>query len=315
DYEDIYIVRTDSDGDSLWTSTIGGYYSDEGWDVKQTEDKGFIITGTTVESGDDKVLLLKTDSLGDSLWAKDFGAGRGYSLDFTYDGGYIIVGYREVSGYDDIYLIKTDSSGDLMWSGTFGGAQNDRGYSVQQTADSGYVIAGQTNSSGAGNDDCYIVKVAKDGDFLWSKTVGGDLNDNGWSVKTTNDGYIIAGTAYSFGGGSDADVYLVKLSPQSGIEGKRRTEALKISCVAPNPSANTIILEYKLPEKTNVEITVYNMLGQEIEELYSGNGPAGVHTIKWDCKKDTGKKLPSGIYFVEIKAGMDKAVEKLMLLR
>ncbi len=154
-------------------------------------------------------------------WDQIFGGSGddyGRSVVQTSDGGYIVIGYSGSSGAgDDVYLIKTDSSGTEAWSKTYGGANNDYGRSVAQTSDEGYILTGYTSSSGAGNEDVYLVKTDSNGVESWSKTFGGADNDRGYSVAQTSDGgYIIAGETWSFGAGA-MDVYLVK-TDSNGIE-------------------------------------------------------------------------------------------------
>src|SRR5207247_781050 len=62
-WDDVYLVRTDANGDSLWTKTYGGVNGDVAWSVQQTTDGGFIITGGTSSfgSGGYDVYLIKTD--------------------------------------------------------------------------------------------------------------------------------------------------------------------------------------------------------------------------------------------------------------
>ena len=63
---DVYLVRADSAGDTLWTRTFGGKYPDTGYTVSQCSDGGFIITGETWSFGAGKsdLILIKTDKYG-----------------------------------------------------------------------------------------------------------------------------------------------------------------------------------------------------------------------------------------------------------
>jgi hypothetical protein len=212
---DVYLVKTDSSGDNLWTRTYGGSVSDYGECVRQTSDGGYIVAGYTKSFGAGKtdVYLVKTDSSGDTLWTRTYGGSywdRGYSVQQTSDGGYIIAAetWSFGAGAYDVYLLKTDSFGDTLWTRTYGGSRDEHGSSVQQTSDGGYIIAGETWSFGAGGDDVWLVKTDSSGDTLWTRTYGGSRDDRGRSVQQTADGgYIIAGCSTRFG---EWDVYLVK---------------------------------------------------------------------------------------------------------
>lgn len=214
---DIYLIKTDASGDTVWTRTFGGMSHDEGWWVQQTADKGYIITGLTDSygAGSYDVYLVKTDPEGDTLWTRSYGGASydcGYSVRQTTDGGYIIAGLTESFGAGDydVYLIKTDENGDTMWTRTYGGTSEDYGRSVQPTVDGGYVVAGRTESFGAGNGDVYLIRTNANGDTLWIRTMGGTNPDEGYSVQQTADsGFIIVGYTESFGAGG-CDVYLIK---------------------------------------------------------------------------------------------------------
>ncbi|MBA7603651.1 hypothetical protein ES703_10766 [subsurface metagenome] len=215
---DVYLIKTDVNGDTVWTKTYGGSNSDVGWSVQQTSDGGYIIIGETesLGAGQKDVYFIKTDSHGNTIWTRTYGGedgDSGHSIQQTSDEGYIIVGstYSYGSGPIDVYLIKTDENGDTLWTKTYGGDNSDVGYSVQQTSNGGYIIAGVTESFGEGGLDVYIIKTDAGGDTLWTKTCGGADWDFGFSVQLTSEcGYIVVGKTVSFGAGS-FDVYVIKI--------------------------------------------------------------------------------------------------------
>jgi len=224
DSDNVYLIKTDTSGDTLWTRTYGGTSDDVGNSVQQTADGGFIVAGYTFSFGVgtpvySNVYLIKTNGQGDTVWTRTYGGTSnddGRSVQQTTDGGYIVAGYTTSfgAGNDDVYLIKTNAQGDTLWTRTYGGTSNDDGGSVQQTSDSGYIIAGYTTSFGTGNDDVYLIKTNASGDTVWTRTYGGSNKDVGYSVRQTTDGgYIIAGYTRSFGAGN-GDVYLIKVNGQ-----------------------------------------------------------------------------------------------------
>lgn len=215
----IYLVKTDSIGDTLWTKAIGGATTIE-WAtmIRQTTDGGYIITGVSPASfspGTNNIILVKTDGSGNLVWSKIYGGlapDRGYAVEQTSDNGYIITGRTESFGAGDYdaFLLKTDSNGDTLWTKTYGGTDLDEGSSVHQTADGGFIVSGTTRSFGVGLGDVYLFKTDNAGNLSWSKTYGNSLDDYGYSVvQTADDGYAITGGAYS-GISANRDVYLIR---------------------------------------------------------------------------------------------------------
>jgi len=112
---DIYLIKTDSIGDTFWTKTYGQVNADIGNQVKQTSDNGFIIIGSTNKTAHGFALLIKINSIGDTLWAKRFRIteGGGESVQQTADGGFVFTGHswNYVTAHTDIYLVKTNANG------------------------------------------------------------------------------------------------------------------------------------------------------------------------------------------------------------
>jgi hypothetical protein len=219
DWYDIWLIKTDVNGNEEWNQTLGGINDDMCFDVQQTSDGGFIITGSTAVNPfeDYDVLLIKTDNDGNEEWSKTFGGldfDEGWGVDQTLDGGYIITGLTESygSGSGDVWLIKTDANGEEEWSRTFGGTDYDWGLSGHQTTDNGFIITGLTESYGSGEGDLWLLKTNVNGNLDWSMTFGGGDFDIGSFVRETSDeGYIITGGTVSFGLDGQ-DLWLIKIS-------------------------------------------------------------------------------------------------------
>lgn len=215
--EDMFLVKTDSDGNESWKKAFGGNRDEYAYSGQQTSDGGYILAGytTTYDVGFFDMFLVKTDSSGNQIWQKSFGGKYWEVANYgqqTSDGGYILVGKTETYGAGDLdfYLVKTDASGNKTWQKTFGGADEDIADSGQQTSDGGYILAGHTYSYGAGYKDIFLVKTDTSGNKTWEKVFGGSKSEIAHAVKQTSDGgYILAGETYSYGAGGK-DMILIK---------------------------------------------------------------------------------------------------------
>ncbi len=243
--EDVYLIKTNIGGDTLWTKTFGDLGEDFGQAVQQTNDGGYIIGGKYEKPGMDfDACLIKTDGAGNLLWNKLFGGtptvDLASSVQLTSDGGYIIAGGANsftINHTADVYLIKTNDTGDTLWTKTYGGSSYDRGQSVQQTTDGGYIITGLSLSCSACNPDVYLIRTNATGDTLWTKTFGSANEDYGISVKQTTDGgFIIAGYTLSFGTGI-YDVYLIK----TDANGNSGCNEINMTTVVTNPPTQITI--------------------------------------------------------------------------
>ncbi|MBI4723277.1 MAG: T9SS type A sorting domain-containing protein [Candidatus Stahlbacteria bacterium] len=244
DTTDVYLVRTKSNGDTLWTrlySTRNRY--EYIYSVQECSDGGFIMSGNMGDHNGNSfyipnLYLIRTNSSGNILWERTYGGTwweNGYSVQECLGGGFIVTGYIFSSSTNsyDVWLLRVNANGNEMWNRTYGGNGWEAGHSVAQCSDGGFIVTGVTGSFGAGRYDIYLIRTNTNGDTswtrtygtseddegysaaqcsddsLWTKMYGGGGDDVGYSVKECTDGkFIITGDTRSFGAGW-SDVYLI----------------------------------------------------------------------------------------------------------
>jgi len=214
---DVWVIKTDNNGNEIWNYTYGGNKRDRGYSIQQTEDEGYIIVGYTESFGNGfyDLWLIKTNKNGLEEWNYTFG---GIDYDFglavitTEDNNYIVTGYQ--SSFNavncDLWIIKIGLDGSKIWDKSYGGKFCESGFNIIEI-ENGYIIAGYTDSFGNGDYDAWIIRTDKSGNLIWEKTYGGASEDVTRSIQQTSDGeFILAGWTESFGSGRK-DVWLFKI--------------------------------------------------------------------------------------------------------
>ena len=221
-FGDLLLIKTDANGDTLWTHTIGGSSLDQGNSVIQTSDGGYIIAGATMSygAGANDAWLVKTDAKGLVTWSKTYGTINNdvaYGVVQTSDGGYVFSGMEKQSGLNgNAHLVKVDASGNVLWSKTFGSyLRKNFAYTLLQTSDHGFLIGGWENLNLGINDDFCLIKTDSNGTLQWYKSYGDVGHDQNFSVhQTTDGGFVIAGYTFS---ASVIDVNVVKVDGSGNL--------------------------------------------------------------------------------------------------
>jgi len=317
---DLWLIKTDSLGNTLWTRVYGADGPDCGCCVRQTSDGGYIISGYSESL--QSLWLLKTNEAGDTVWTQSSSGwvlGRGYCVQQTSDEGYILTGSIApfYDGKNHLFLLKTDSTGDTLWSridiGWLSPAGGGVGRCIQQTPDDGYIITGYTSEWYDEIDDLWLIKTDSEGDTLWTRIYGGEAEDLGHCVDQTADGgYIVTGATKSFGVGG-YDLWLLKTDASGDT-----LDVVEEPPVTPvtHPSnwrlrasvGQQIVLQYSdFPQ--GFHAFVFDAAGRKVDELHSVS-PSG--TLTWG--EDDGCYSP-GVYFIRSSSEEPSVTQKVILIK
>ena len=192
---DLFLVKTDVDGNEEWSKTFGGSEDDYGIAIQQCSDEGFIISGATRSYGSDGAWLIKTDSSGNILWEKQFGGDYLVTVLQTLEGEYVAAGRNYYDDTSDMIVVKTDAYGNVIWEKFFGDPDcHDAATNIALTSDGDYIVTGQVKHQ-ATEHDIVLMKIDRDGNEIWTRNFNESLSfDTGMSVEETSDGgYLIGG--------------------------------------------------------------------------------------------------------------------------
>lgn len=255
--DDFWVLKLDTNGSIKWETSLGFSGADKGYNIIQTLDQGFLVTGVldvTASNGlgNTKNSVIKRHAGGDYWavklnangkieWSKFFGGtftDTPSSVIATHDNAFIIVGGSDSDDIDitdnkgtyDFWVIKISSIGDLLWEKSFGGSQIDEAWDIVMANDGNFVIVGDTRSNDIstinnnGGADILIIKISTEGNILWQNTIGGTSFDASRAIhKTVDGGYLIAGNSRSSNlditkNNGQNDALLLKISSQGILE-------------------------------------------------------------------------------------------------
>jgi hypothetical protein len=237
---DMIIMKTDINGDSLWSKVFGGYEEDVVNKIIQTSDGGYALVGYSENLDTNNIpysFILKTDTNGDSLWMKPLTRNdEVFSFEQTSDGGYIYTGYASDTGATSVnfLLVKTDDLGNIIWWKKYlGSFYQAAAFNVQQTTDGGYIIGGVSVESN-GSYDLFIIKTNDVGDTTWTRQIDNGEEGFGSIIQTTNGKYIVSSSTRNPIWNNYSDLTITEL----GINGNIISTTKDI--VLENPKKNSL---------------------------------------------------------------------------
>jgi len=377
--EDVYLLKVDSDGDTVWTRTYGGAGLDDAKGVCFTGDGYIVAAGQTesVGAGESDVYVIKVDAAGDTVWTRAFGGADSEwaaSVCELADGSYGVSGTTgSFSTTRDAYLVKVDTGGNLAWDFNYGsedeymqdygtgaialadtgivatGWRTDQnrgdplqaaflrvlssgvqqsyrkysdpymeyGSSICETADNGFLLCGADKDDSTHRNDLFLVKRVQGVGWVWDQTVGGEGSDWGCSIVEIEPGcYLIAGYTESWGSGS-FDGWLLKMREEDTAvrTGREAGSALFLAAPSPNPFRPAAALRFSVPRAMNIEMAVYDVGGRRVAVLTEGYTEPGEYMVTWYGTDETGRDVAPGVYLARLAAGTSVVSRKLVRLK
>jgi len=232
--KDFWLVKLSNNGMLLWEKSFGFLGEDYGTTLLETKDGGFLITGvldvsasngqgnaksTIINHAGGDYWVLKTNNLGALEWSRYFGGSFTeipLGIVETDNHNYIIVGSSDSNDFNisnnngsyDFWMTKIAPDGSLLLEKTFGGSEIDEASAIIATNDGNFIIVGDTRSADKdvsknnGAADIWVLKVSKEGNLIWEKTIGGSSFEVAKAIyKTQDNGFLIAGSSRSLDNG------------------------------------------------------------------------------------------------------------------
>lgn len=223
---------------------------------------------------------------------------------------YVTGSSRGSSSSDDFATVKYNVAGVQQWVQRYNGPgnANDNANSIALDNFGNIYVTG--SSPGMGSDYA-TVKYNADGVFQWLQRYNGPgSSDFSQDIAVDNNGNVFV-TGHSNANGF-YDYATIKYSQPIGITSisTETPDGFQIGQNYPNPFNPITNIEFNIPKASIVRISVYDLLGREIESLVNQNLNAGSYKVDWDASK-----YPSGIYYYKITAGSFIETKKMVLVK
>ena len=291
---DVWVVRTDLSGDSLWTKTYGTDLAEEARCVLVTPTGDIVIVGTATQADSTtQAIILKLTENGEMLWQTSIGGSgdeTGFGVTMTGDTAFVIGGgTSSMVSTLGMFTAKVDTAGNEVWQrNSASGTEDWEGHEIISLSDGRLAMAGYSGGIGTGGKDAYLMFTDPDGYWVFGPTFGGLDDEEFWSVDTTSDGgYICVGTTTSYGPGPSA-IFVAKtdgdtlnsavieiFDPLPVVE----HQAVKRFSVFPNPASSglfvNIVVEDQTARAASMTLELIGMDGRPIYRQASVGGMQG----------------------------------------
>lgn len=218
---DAFLVKTDAQGNELWSKTYGWGYDEKAKSVQEMSNgKIAVLVEVDIPGATEIVTVLLILNANGSLGYYNVILGTPREVIETTDGNLLmVVSQLDDNAYAQIHTRKVSPTGATIWETSVPNAFNDIGYGVSESTNGNFYITGSTQV-GAPLDyltDLYVVCLDSNGDLLWTENHGASNKyDGGYSIVATSDNALAVTGRTSSYGDTWGDLFIAKLSETDG---------------------------------------------------------------------------------------------------
>jgi len=317
DNNDYITIKYNPSGEELWSATFNGPANNKDFPVAIAVDSegNVYVTGTSGQGDGSDMATVKYDPDGNEEWVARYdgpaGVGDGaVSMVIDGDGNVYVVGEsEEIAENSDFTTIKYSPSGEEQWVARYDGpgTGDDMPVAIAVDDEGSVYVTGWSGGQETGRDIA-TVKYSSDGVEQWTARYNSSGEVSDWACDMVIDdvgNIYVAGYNYDLINGED--FLTIKYSQETGIAEESVDVPqcqLEIDQLLPNPT-----ISYALPSSQHISLKAYDVTGQLVQTLASGNQAAGQHSIVWDAE------VSSGVYFVRLEATGYSTSAKVVVTR
>lgn len=324
--QDFAVLKYNSSGGQQWVKSYNG--AGNGGDLAisvKVDASGNIFAGGYTDMGSmqkHNYVVIKYNPSGTQLWETQYNGSSSNTdlataMTIDANSNVYITGvttvFVSITADSNYATIKYNSDGQFQWIATYDGLENSFDVSRSIFVDNSSNVYISGSSRGVVADDYVTIKYNSSGQSQWVMRYNGTGNSNDYSSSVTadNEGNVYV-TGRSTGQGSSYDYATIKYGDLVGISSYSNEipAVFRLHQNYPNPFNPSTKIKFDLPSQSNVILSVFNSLGQEV--LHSALGELSAATYQYDLNA---LSLTSGIYYYRITAGHYYATKKMVIVK
>lgn len=311
------VAKYNSAGTFLWEQTWDYGWGSQALDVATDGSSNIYVCGSYPNPYDHDWKIIKYSSGGSVLWERNFGGGYGddvaYGIATDPSGNVIVTGYYHSQYGNNIWrVVKYNSSGTFLWEQTWDYGWGSQALDVATDGSGNIYVCGSYPNPY--NHDWKIIVYRANGTIAQEYSgwdLGGD--DVPYDIAVRGSYFYAAGVTNGYGT-YDWVIQRYNIVAIEEQNSQNNIDQIRL-CSFPNPVRFCATISYHIPSETHVQLAIFNVNGQLVQELMNEHQESGYHRVNWDIHNVSGKQLPNGVYFYRLTTGDFSETRKLIILR